>query len=330
MNSQQAAQSVAGPSAAPAAVTAAAASATAAVTAIKDRIQAIAGGGAVAVAVVLTMLLIVAIIAYIVWRLNSSSLTATDVIKDPVRLSGAGTPADGGDSSSDSPKKMPYTLSAAKLPTMSVGQEFSMSFWLYLNDFQATSNMKLLINRMNGNKGLSGANPVVFLDQTTNKLYVCVATTRRPSTPKTTLDSLLITGGKGNSNNWSYLTAILDYVPMQRWVQVVFTVQDNTLTLYQDGGMYTVASLYDMVDPTAKVTRPTFAACTGDMTVGNSDPTFSSDTTGFVSRVQFFNYALSASQVAKLYATGPTNTNLLRSLGVPEYGVRSPVYRIDE
>ena len=204
-----------------------------------------------------------------------------------------------------------------------------MSFWLYINDFQATSMMKLLINRMSSTSGLVGANPVVFLDQTTNKLYICIATNRTPATPKNSLDSLLVKSGTGLQNNWSYLVATIDYVPMQRWVHVSFTVNDNTLTVFQDGGMYTVASLYDMVDQTSKITRPAFAACVGDMTVGNTDPTLSSDTTGFISRVQFFNYALSASQVSAIYNTGPTDTNLLRSLGVPEYGVRSPVYRMD-
>ena len=110
---------------------------------------------------------------------------------------------------------------------------------------------------------------------------------------------------------------------------VAFTVQDNTLTMYQDGGMYTVASLYDMVDPTNAISRPAFGACVGEMTIGNSSPTLSSDTTGFISRTQFFNYSLAASQVSQIYFAGPTSSNLLRSLGVPEYGVRSPVYRLD-
>jgi hypothetical protein len=284
----------------------------------------IANKGAVAVAVVLTLLLIVFIVAYIVWRLNRSNLQAIDLVKDPVQLNGKGAVT-----SSVTSQTMPIVIPAGKLPAMAVGQEFSISFWLYLNDFQATSMMKLLINRMPGNNGLGGANPLVFLDETTNKMYVAVGTNRKPATPKTTLDSVLVKSGKGASNNWSYLVATIDYVPLQRWVHVVFSVQDNTLTLYQDGGMYTVASLYDMVDHTNKVSRPSFAACIGDLTVGNTSPTLSSDTTGFISRAQFFNYALSATQVSQIYNSGPTDTNLLRSLGVPEYGLRSPVYRVD-
>lgn len=307
---------------------AASAAMSAAAAAVSSRMSGVANKGAVAVAVVLTLLLIVVIIAYIVWRLNRSNLQAIDVVTDPVQLNGKG--ALGSNSGSVvASQKMPITVPAAKLPAMFVGQEFSMSFWLYLNDFQATSMMKLLINRMPGSNGLGGANPVVFLDETTNKLYVAIGTNRTPATPKTSLDALLVKSGKGVSNNWSYLVATIDYVPLQRWVQVAFTVQDNTLTVYQDGGMYTVASLYDMVDLTAAISRPAFAACVGDMTIGNVSPSLSSDTTGFISRVQFFNYALAASQVSQLYMAGPTNTNLLRSLGVPAYGIRSPVYRMD-
>ena len=298
---------------------------SAASNAVAARMAGIANKGAVAVAVVLTLLLIVVIIAYIVWRLNRSNLQAIDLVKNPVQLNGKGSSGN----SDPSDVKMPLTIPASKLPAMSVGQEFSGGFWLYLNDFQATSLMKLIINRMPGNNGLGGANPVVFLDETTNKLYVAIATNRRPATPKTTLDSLLVRSGKGASNNWSYLVATIDYVPLQRWVHVVFTVQDNTLTLYQDGGMYTVASLYDMVDHTNAISRPSFAACIGDLTIGNSTPTLSSDTTGFISRAQFFNYALSATQVSQLYHAGPTDTNLLRALGVPEYGIRSPIYSLN-
>jgi hypothetical protein len=312
-------------SAAPAANTAL----SAASAAVSARMAGIANKGAVAVAVVLTLLLIVVIIAYIVWRLNRSNLQAIDIVKDPVQLNGKGALGSVSDGSSSSSPKMPIRIPASKLPAMYVGQEFSMSFWLYLNDFQATSMMKLLINRMPGNNGVNGANPVVFLDQTTNKLYVAIGTNRKAATPKATLDSLLVKSGKGPSNNWTYLVATIDYVPLQRWVHVAFTVQDNTLTMYQDGGMYTVASLYDMVDPTNAISRPAFGACVGEMTIGNSSPTLSSDTTGFISRTQFFNYSLAASQVSQIYFAGPTSSNLLRSLGVPEYGVRSPVYRLD-
>ena len=287
---------------------------SAATDAISAQMRGIANRGAVAVAVVLTLLLIVAIVAYIVWRLNRSNLQAIDLVKDPVQLTG---------------NKMPLIVPAATLPAMTVGQEFSVSMWLYLNDFQATSLMKLVLSRIPGSKGLSGANPVVFLDETTNKLYVAIATNRKPATAKATLDSLLVKSGKGASNNWTYLVATIDYVPLQRWVHVAFTVQDNTLTLYQDGGMYTVASLFDMIDYTNAVSRPAFAACIGDLTVGNANPTLGSDTTGFIARTQFFNYSLSAENVSRIYQSGPTDTNLLRSLGVPMYGLRSPVYRVD-
>lgn len=283
---------------------------------IASQMQGIANRGAVAVAVVLTLLLIVVIIAYIVWRLNRSNLQAIDLVKEPLQLTG---------------KNMPLTVHASTLPAMSVGQEFSVSMWLYLNDFQATSLMKPILCRMPGMPGnrLSGANPAVFLDETTNKLYVAIATNRRPATPKTSFKSLLEKSGKGASNNWTYLVATIDYVPLQRWVHVVFTVQDNTLTLYQDGGMYTVASLFDMVDLTNAVSRPAFAACIGDLTVGNASSSLGSETTGFVARAQFFNYSLSAENASRIYHSGPTDTNLLRSLGVPMYGLRSPVYRVE-
>ena len=276
--------------------------------------------GAVIVFVVLTLLLIVVIIAYIVWRLNSSDLKSVKVLRNPRKLH----------------NNKAFMYSASKLPAMTIGQQFSMSFWLYLTDFQTTSSPKVLLMRQAPSSGttttnsLVGANPVVFLDSALNQMYVCIATTRSPQTTPTTLNQLLNTEGKGATNNWTYLYATVQYVPLQRWVNYTFTVQDNILTVFQDGSIYTVQSLFDMADPTnASAPRPVFAACTGDISVGNVSKTMSGDATGFINNVEFFNYALNSNQVQTVYGNGPTSTNMLRSFGIPDYGVRTPIYVVD-
>ena len=281
--------------------------------------DAIKNRGAVMVFVVLTLLLIVVIIAYIVWRLKSADLKSVKVLTNPRKLQG----------------QKAFRFSASKLPAMTIGQQFSMTFWLYLTDFQPTSSPKLLLLRQAPNAGsatnsLVGANPVVFLDSALNQMYVCIGTTRTAATTPTTLTQLLNTEGTGAANNWTYLYATVQYVPLQRWVNYTFTVQDNMLTVFQDGSIYTVQSLYDMADPTnVSAPRPVFAASTGDISIGNVSTTLSGDASGFVNNVQFYNYALNSSQVKTVYGNGPTGTNILRSFGIPEYGVRSPVYVVD-
>lgn len=296
--------------------------------------------GIVAVFVVLTLLLIVIIIAYLVWRLNRSQMSSVKVLSDPTRLNNNRIPS----------------FSASKLPSLSTGQSYSMSFWIYLTDFKPKTNGKLILWRNPGIASAGGAvkftdaNPIVFLDPSVNSLYVSINTTRNmPSGSNITSLSELISQGSGTntSNKWKYLTGKVDYVPLQRWVNYTFTVQNNLLSVYQDGSLYTVSDLYDMIDMTCTpamsttcVARPLFAAVTGDLTIGNPTPsTCASDATGnttciddvdgFVSRVQFFNYALTSKQARAVYFSGPGSGNMLKLLGLPEYGVRSPIYRID-
>jgi len=291
-------------------------------TGIKDNVNTvIAQRGAVAVFVVLTLLLIVVVIAYLVWRMNRKMLQSTMVLKDPRKLLGSPSP---------------LVFSTGKLPAMGVGQPYSMSFWLYLTDYPTTTNQKLLLWRQSTAASTvtpllpGGAGPIVMMDKNMNKLYVSVPTTRAPPSAITSLDQVLSTTGTGASNQWTYLTATVEYVPLQRWVNFVFTVQDSMLTVYQDGSIYTVQSLYDMVDQTNNSQpRPIFSGVVGDMTVGSPSKSLASDISGFAARVQFFNYALTSRQVRELYTNGPTAANLLRTLGLPAYGLRSPVYSLD-
>ena len=300
--------------------------------------------GTVAVFVVLTLLLIVVIITYLIWRMNRSKMSVVKVLSDPKKLNG----------NTISP------FPASSLPALKTGQPYSVSFWIYLTDFQPTANGKLILWRNSGSVQSGGAvnfttaNPLVFLDPSVNSMYVSIRTTRNIPN-KVTMTNLpdLISKGTGSDtgkdNKWTYLTGKVDYVPLQRWVNYTFTVQNNLLSVYQDGSLYTVSDLFDMIDMTCApalgntcVARPLFAAVIGDMTIGNpttcattpsgpliNNQTCISDVNGFVSRVQFFNYALTSNQARQVYNAGPGSGSMLRLLGLPEYGVRSPIYQIN-
>jgi len=280
----------------------------------------VAQRGAVIVFVVLALLMIVVVVAYLIWRISRSSLSDTTALDDPRKLNGKG----------------PFTFSASRMPSSTVGQSYSLGFWLYLTDFQPTSQGKLLLMRSGQpNTNLTTANPIVFLDKAINQMHICIKTTRASSasgSPVNQLTDFLRTGGTGATNTWTYLTATVEYVPLQRWSHFLFTVQDSTLTVFQDGSIYTVKSLYDMVDtaPGQTVPRPMFSAASGDLTIGNAGSSISGDANGFIARVILYNYALATQEVQGIYLGGPTQRNLLRGMGVAAYGVRSPVYKVDE
>jgi hypothetical protein len=285
--------------------------------AIKLRTSAlVAQRGAVVVFVVLTLLLIVICVAYIVWCLYRAKTNTVDLVKDPMRING----------------RSALRVASSKLPVMPVGQDYSISFWLYLTDVQMTALPQLVMLRRASSAStpssadlLRSAGPVVFMDGGANRMNICVRTNRARGNAASSLHDLLSREG----TNWSHLCARIDYVPLQRWVNVAFSVQDNLLNVYLDGSLYTVESLDAMPSGPQKA-RPMFAASSGDIVIGNSNKTLSADVKGYVARAQLFNYALSSRQALGLYEAGPSSSAILGRLGLPDYGVRSPFYRLDD
>jgi hypothetical protein len=264
------------------------------------------GSSAIVVFVLITLVLIIGIIAYIVYRVRRADLQSISIVSDPKKLFGMnGTP---------------FMFDAAKLPVTLNGQEFSYSFWLYLLDFAPTADHQVVFARGGSTAAtltVAGASPIVSVDKSTNKLRVSVCTNAYvlPSPVPTTYGVTdVIAPGSG------YLTANVDYVPLQRWVNVVAVVRDNLLTLYQDGDIYTVENVSDLPK------RPVFSGISGGVAVGGGG----SETHGYISKLAYFNYALSARDVRAVYNNGPTSSSVLTMLGVDSYGLRSPIYKTDE
>jgi hypothetical protein len=264
---------------------------------------------AVLVCVVLTSLLIVAVISYIVYRFVRKDLSGIVLIKDTRRMYN---------------QSSPMYIDSSKLPVTSNGQQFSFSFWLYVTNFQATDDYKVLFVR-GSRTNLSKCNPVVFMDRMTNKLYISLTTNIPPNADIRHDLSAIATGAQPDR----YLTGVIEYVPLQRWVHVAFTVQDRLLTIYQDGELYTVESVTDSTSPSTR--RPIIGALAGDMVIGAPAQSFTrnSSLNAFMGRFSFFNYALTQKDVYRIYNTGPRGSNVLGAIGLSEYAMRSPVYRLD-
>lgn len=253
---------------------------------------------------VVCVLVLVLIIALIVWRIRRSDLKSTVLVKNPIQMFGSGA--------------VPVTIVASKIPPTLSGQEYSYSFWVYLVQYATSGSSMMLFSR--GQQALhTGGSPLVYLDKNTNTMYVSVATTTTV-TPVPTID--------GVGASLGYVTAKIDYVPLQRWVNVAFVVQDYLLTVYMDGDIYTVMNVTDLPDAGATGNtppkRPSFAPTTGDIIVGDT----SYQPQAFLSQLLFFNYALTQQDVYTSYSAGPLAPSAMSLIGIPAYGIRSPVYRI--
>lgn len=200
--------------------------------------------------------------------------------------------------------------STVKLPTYVNGNEFSYSFWMYVDssNSQSTRADKYILGSMGSKGALSTANPVFFMDNNTNKLHVYVNTGGHVNTlgdMKLSPDSLTI-----------------PYVPLQRWVNVLLVVDNNYVQLFMDG------ELRQVKDIAGTQLNKVVAQPSGNLYIGGvpEQPAIS----GFLSKVQAFNYAVTIDHAKIIYKAGPLNKSFLSVIGAGTYGVQSPFYKLDE
>ena len=256
-------------------------------------------------------------------------------------------------------------LSGDGIPTKLNGRRMTFMFWIYIHDLNKNAgSYRHVLHR--GDQTIEGASPLVMMDKTLNKLYIRFAGTKEAQLGS--WDDIITnakkqiaipngcTGPNGSctSAEQASLNAIadedaiqydlathgitVDYVPLQRWVQIAVVVNESinqgSMSLFMDGELVkTQTSSEYYTSTTGKRVYYNFKNLNiekkGDIWIGG-DATNSSAGLGFsglIGKVCFTNYDMNTSEVYKNYLTGPID-NLTSKLGLPAYGVRSPIYRI--
>lgn len=275
----------------------------------KDKASDFVKSNGVIILIVIALILIVIIIIWIISIVRRSNFKVVNISDRIIRL--------------DRSDNMPLTYASSKFPP-SNGHEFAFSFWIYLTDYDILYNHRTLFRRGGSVDSLNLGNPIVALDSKTNKMYIAIKTNQ--SLEVQSVEDVLMSSKK-------YALSIIDYVPLQRWVHVGFSVQDSLLTIFMDGEIYSVKSITDVpeIDPvnTSGSTVPVrgfYSNTLGDMYVGDTKYV----TKGFLSRLQYFNYACTQKQMQQLYKAGPVKQSILSMIGLSTYGVRTPVYKVDD
>jgi hypothetical protein len=131
----------------------------------------------------------------------------------------------------------------------------------------------------------------------------------------------------------------VDYVPLQRWVNFIVIVDNKILTLFMDGEIYSVKS----TDELKAQRKPDLDAngnpipyslivdkTDNDIQIGKNSINGKVTLNGYLSKLEFHNYAISINQVKSIYNAGPLSKGgLLGNMGI-QYGFRSPVYKLNE
>lgn len=228
----------------------------------------------------------------------------------------------------DDSREIPFKADASKMDLANAGQEFSLNFWIYLNPkYEATSNHKLVLARgvlpdtANGNVDFN-ANPIVFMDKSTNRMYIALSTNLVTSA-NISLNDIIARDVQGRYVN-GFVVSYVDYVPLQRWVNVSITVRDNSAYVFVDADMYSAMTVNDIL--LSKVNkRPIIRGTNGDLVIGSRSATVN----GYIAYTSYYNYALTQKEIRNIYSRGPYPKSLLSFIGLSSYGLRSPLYKIE-
>lgn len=287
--------------------------------------------GSIAIFVILALLTISVLIAFLVIKLRSVNTSGTLIVGDPLKLYGM---------------TAQVSVDQTKIPSTVNGQEFSFSFWLYFVDYIPTPGRPQLIFMRSVDTGVPGnSNPIVAMDSDTNTLYVAMRTNQSASN----VDSVNIF----NPDISKYLVSKIDYFPLQRWVHVVAVVKDDNISLYLNTSLYTVSNVNELLfsnsitgntsitggsssssssnnASSSNKTRPVFSPCTGSMVIGPAGVASTREPRAFIAQLKFFNYAVTPKDIKSIYANGPSSASILAKLGLTGYGIRNPIYRVDQ
>lgn len=241
-------------------------------------------------------------------------------------------------------------IDGVNLPSQLLGDQYSYSFWLYVDNFvQTPDNNKVIFYR--GDKdNVRNANPIVMMDGLSNKLMFAIKTRNSvlaSTDPKINYNNLKDIA----SNNYffnsdlkidtpnvnTHLIMTIDSVPFNRWVHYAFSIKDNIVTVFQDGEIYAVKTTdnfiqmkpteYDLRGQPKKIPL-SFDQSQGSLYIG-ANPLVAGKTTvdGYVSKLNVFNYALTTQDVKGLYNSTPFPRGLY-TIGGNRYGIRNPVYKV--
>jgi hypothetical protein len=233
-------------------------------------------------------------------------------------------------------KATPFGTSTryAELGTNSDSHEFTYAFWIYfrkINIATADSNVFPFISRTkattsthlrSGSTVAGDWDPSMMITSIrgTNRFLVSVPTNEGSSF--TDLAHLKPDNLPAYQNH-AYVSAMIDYIPIQQWVHIAVVVRQTDFTVYMNGDVYAVKTPIDKISnmPSSATAPRHFAKQTGSLIVGGAD--LSSE--GLINRVQVYNYGASQQDIINLYNKGPTSWSLLSWLRIGRMRLQMPI-----
>jgi hypothetical protein len=206
----------------------------------------------------------------------------------------------------------PYIFSRATVPPLYEGGEYSISMWVYVNNWTGVRNNYNKEVLTIGNRKLPQGKITlgVYLDAIENMIHVKTSSVNDCTTTSVTNASAPAPAASGQclrnsayndmfknptigSNALGFTPGDCSVTPFefQKWVQVVVTLNGKTVDVYVDGKL-----------ARSCVASGIIAVDSGDYSINIAD---NGGFGGFISGVNAYDYALNPEQVYRSYMNGP-------------------------
>ena len=274
--------------------------------------------------IVLVLLLLLSVAIYLIILYNKPSAKKFTVINTPVNLK----------IQNNGNNEFKLIKKSKDIPEDINGERFAYSFWVYLESANESDQHSLIFSRTSDEFDVD--DPVIIKNSTilayirknTNSMIIKLRTKGSTVVPNNNSENNdLDNMGFVNQDVFTsiddsvddMLEFKLDYIPLQRWVNIIVNINGNLSTLFVDGRVHSTS----VASSDRIVKMPEGKVIVGGDGILNT-------TKGYLSRLEFFDYAFTTqNQVNKIYKSGPVSQSILQRLGVTEYGIRSPLYKID-
>ncbi len=179
------------------------------------------------------------------------------------------------------------SIPANKIPSSSLGNEYSLNMWLYINDFNYRyDETKYVLMKGSTNKDRDGhyyaTNPGIYLDEEKNDLIINI---ELQSGTRAEDDS----NSPSPSDEVLFAKCVVSNIPLQRWVCLNLSLYNNIMDVYIDGKLYKSCIFNGFPKP-------------------NNEPMyfgFDKGFDGYVSRITWANKNLSPQEIFSRYEKGP-------------------------
>jgi hypothetical protein len=205
------------------------------------------------------------------------------------------------------PTKAPVPYTAANVPGLYSGGEFSVSTWIYVTNWASSTFNKPFLTLDGG--GGQYKTLVLYLGQNTNKLGVRVshALPSGPATDASQVTLALIKGTGSSSPSTPYTDSDLkscdiEQVNLQKWVNITVVLSGTTVDVYIDGKLSRSCILQGIYKVDGQ---------NQTLTLGN---TLGGTYGGVIGTTRAANFAYSPDVVYRNYLNGPFDRSILSLL----------------